>query len=563
MLERLDSLMRRHRRIGPGGRRWTALALAALLASAAGCEEDAAPKAKALTPQPSVLPRLTRTQYDNHIRDIFGADITLPPSLEPDVAYNDLLTVGAAIATTSQRGIELYEQAARNIAQQVVSKPERMAALQPCAMTAVDDSVCLGQWVDKFGGLLWRRNLTTAERDAVVGRAVKAGQVLQKPEASIEYALAALLQSPHYIYRIERGEPIAAGSSKLRLTAGEMAARLALFLWAGPPDAALLAAAKDGSLLTDAGLAAQVDRMLADPKISRGVRTFAGEWLQLGELSKISKDPNIFKHYSPDLMASAKEETLRLVEHVVLKLDAPLTDLLRSKTTFVDRRLAAIYDIPAPAQDFGQVELPKGERQGLLGQVTVLAMAAHPVSTSPTLRGIFIRKYLLCDEVKPPPAGVNTQLPEPTGNAITLRDRLMEHMAAPFCAGCHKTIDPIGFGFERFDGIGRFRTTDGGKEIDATGDLDGVTFAGLNTLSEAVAQSDKFRKCVVEKLYSYAVARPIADGETGEVERLDDQFQSAGLRMKALMKAIAQSDGFAQLAPPVMTAPATTSGDQP
>lgn len=545
------------------GRWLTALALTGLLASTAGCEEDPAPKAKALTPQPAVLPRLTRTQYDNHIRDIFGQDITLPPSLEPDVPYNDLLTVGAAIATTSQRGIELYEQAARSIAQQVVGKPERLAALQPCAMAAATDTACLGQWVDKFGGLLWRRNLTAAERDAVVGRAVKAGEVLQKPESAIEYALASLLQSPHFLYRIELGEPVAAGSTKLRLSAGELAARLALFLWAGPPDAALLAAAKDGSLLTDAGLAAQVDRMLADPKIGRGVRTFAGEWLQLGELSKISKDPNIFKHFSPDLLASAKEETLRFVEHVVLTKDEPLTELLRSKTTFVDRRLASIYDIPAPAQDFGQVELPKGERQGLLGQVTVLAMAAHPVSTSPTLRGIYIRKYLLCDEVKPPPAGVNTQLPEPSGNAVTLRDRLMEHMAAPFCAGCHKTIDPIGFGFERFDGIGRFRTTEGGKQIDATGDLDGVTFAGLNTLSEAVAQSTKFRQCVVEKLYSYAVARPIASGETGEVERLDDQFKASGMRMKALMKAIALSDGFARLAPPVTTAPATTSGDQP
>ncbi len=541
--------------------------LATVLLSAAtlaGCEEDPLPKAKALQPQAPVLPRLTRAQYDNHVRDVLGADLTLPPQLEPDVSYDDLLTVGAGIATTSQRGIELYEQAARNLAQQVVAKPERIAALQPCTMAAPDDAVCLGQWVDKLGTQLWRRPLTTADKEAIVGRAAKAGQTLGKAEASIEYAIASLLQSPYFLYRVELGEPIKAGSSALRLTGQELAARLSLFLWNGPPDAALTAAASSGALLTDAGLSTQVERMIADPKVRRGIRNFASEWLQLADLAKIAKDPNIFKHYSPDVLTSAKEETLRFVESIVLDKDLPVTELLRSKQTFVDRRLAAIYDIPAPSDaDFGPTTLPKGERQGLLGQVTVLAMAAHPVSSSPTLRGIFVRKYLLCDEVLPPPAGVNTQLPEPSGNAVTLRERLTEHMAAPFCAGCHKTIDPIGFGLERFDGMGRYRTTDGGKQVDATGELDGVQFAGLNSLAEAIADSDKFRKCMVKKLYSYALARPVAAGESGELERLDSAFRTEGTKFKGLMRAVALSDGFVRLAAPVLTAPASTQGANP
>lgn len=500
-----------------------------------------------ITPAPPALPRLTRAQYENSIHDVLGADLIAPASLEPDVPYDDLYAVGASVAKASPRGIELYEDGARNVATQVIGSPTRLASLLPCTPTATADGACLDAFVSKVGRRLWRRPLTHDERTALVTNGLKAATALNGFQHGVGYALLGLLQSPRFLYRPEVGEADPDNGGR-RLTGLEVATRLSYFLWNGPPDDALLDAAQNGAMQTEDGVTAQVARMMADPKVHRAVRNFADEWLQLRDLLDLNKDPNVYKHFSSDLGASAREETLSLVEYLALEQDADFRDLLLTRTTFVDRRLAAVYDIPAVSdKGVAKVELPPGERLGLLGQVSFLAMRAHPVSSSPTLRGKYVRQMLLCDHVPNPPAGLNTALPEPSTTAKTMRERLSVHMSAPSCAYCHKFIDPIGLGFEHFDGIGRFRTTENGAAIETSGALDEVPFADLATLANDVAQSPKYPHCVAQKMYAYAVGRPVTDGETAQVDALGSAFVDSGLRLKALMQAVATSQGFRRI----------------
>ena len=288
---------------------------------------------------------------------------------------------------------------------------------------------------------------------------------------------------------------------------------------------------------------------MEDPKLKRSIRNFFWEWWQLFKLNALTKDPTVYTHYSPDLGGMAAEETLRLVEHVVLEQDTDMAELLTSRTTFVNRRLAAIYNIPAVTRDgFGQTEFPADSpRRGFLGQVSFLAQNAHPVSTSVTLRGIFVREILLCQSIPPPLSEVNTALPEPAPDAKTMRDRLTVHMEDPTCAACHTLTDLVGLTLEHFDGIGRYRLTDDGATIDASGELDGATYDDALGLQDALTDHPEFAKCAVKTLYSYALGRRALLGDMAQLGQLTERFQANGRRFKQLMADVALSTGFERI----------------
>ncbi len=538
----------------------------AVLASVVGCDAaDEAKTYKALTPAAPVLPRLTRTQFANVVTDVFGEGLAIPPQLEPDNAIDGLLSVGASIASVSSRGVELYEDAARSLARQVVEKPERLGDLLPCKLADASQANCLQTLVARLAPRLWRRPATAEEAAAIVAIGAKAASVLGSEKDGVEYALLAMLQSPNLLYRSEIGEPDPANKGGRRLTAYELAGKVALVLWAGAPDEALLAKAADGSLHDAKVLRAEAERMLADPRAKRAVRAFASEWLHLDALDGLNKDPKIFKHFSADLGASAREETLRTVEWLVFDQKADMRELLTTRTTFVDRRLAAIYDVPAAVADgFGQVTLPAaGQRRGFLGHVSFLGTRSHPVSSSATLRGVFIREALLCEEVPLPPSNLNTAIPEPSSNAPTLKDRLLEHMLNPSCNGCHSYTDPPGFGLEPFDGIGRFRTHDNGAPIDATGTIDGESFDGPAELAATVAGNPRYRRCLVEKVYSFANGRKVKAGVQGALDRLEDAFQQDGMRLDALLIDVVSDPSFRRVSAAVTEGTTGTEGAQP
>ena len=222
---------------------------------------------------------------------------------------------------------------------------------------------------------------------------------------------------------------------------------------------------------------------------------------------------------------------------------------MTTTTTFVNPTLAAIYSIPAPSSEgFARVGLaPDGPRAGLLGHAGFLASHAHPTSTSVTLRGKAVRNILLCQEIPIPPVGVDTSIPEPSGTAPTMRDRVAEHLQDPSCTGCHLLTDPIGLALENFDSLGSHRETDNGYEIDASGDLDAVEFNDARGLGRAIAEHPAFTKCMARTMARYALGRiESPEEEDTHITTLDARFAASGYRVKALALEIVRSPMFRQ-----------------
>jgi hypothetical protein len=496
-----------------------------------------------------VARRLTVSQYDHVMRDLFGDDLYVPASPEPDLEIDGMARVGASVVSISPRGVERYEAAAMVVAEQAVS-PERRGWM-PCTPSADADPACLRDAIGAIGRRVWRRSLAAEEVESLAALAEAASTALAGEAdvsepffAGLRFAVAAMLQAPDFLLRVETGESNGAGGR--RYTSVEMASRLSFLLWDSTPDEALLAAAERGDLVDDALLAAEVDRMLADPKARRGLRAWTDDLFDLGKVTELQKDPEVFLFLRDGLLASAREETLRLVEDVVFDRDADFGDLLTTRETWVDRSLAMIYGVPAPELNgFGLVELPAdGIRVGLFGQASLLSLYAHPRSSSATLRGKFVRSTLLCGEIPPPPADVDTSIPEPSADAPTLRDRIAAHLEVPSCRGCHEQMDPIGLGFENFDGLGVYRETEAGVQIDPSGDLDGVAYQTLPQLAAAVRNHPDFNPCMVEQVVRAAIGREPSEAEEGAMAWLVERFEADEHRLQALLRELVQSPMF-------------------
>jgi len=528
-------------------------ATAALVASCSG-EPQPPPPAPDLGPRPPMpdtaaqtgAQRLTAAQYGNAIRDIFGKDINVPPAIEADAVIDGFVAIGSSVSTISPSGVEKYEKAALAIAQQVIADDAHKSLVLKCKPTGPDDMACAKETVTRIGRQVYRRPLQDAEITRLTNIFMQASAALGGFDRGLEYAIAALLQSPHFLYRPQVGENDPANAGQVRYTSLEMASRLAFFLWNSTPDDELLTAAEQGALVTDAGLETQIERMLASPRAHDGLRAFVTDWLKLRELDHLSKDPTLFTYFSPELGPAAREETLRLFEHLVFELDTDVREVLTTRQTFVNAKLASMYMIPSPADEgFSLVEFPADSpRTGLLGQVSILALHSHPRSTSSTLRGKFIRESLLCDVIPPPPANVNTGLPEPSVTARTLRERMQPHLTDPVCKSCHVLMDPIGFGLENFDSIGRYRTKELDATIDPAGDLDGAAFKDARSLARAIHDSNKFAPCIVRKVFSYATNFRPAEADRGTLNTLTWDFKSSGYRLKELLKFVSMSPAF-------------------
>ncbi len=521
-----------------------------VLAVVAGCSggDDPAPAPEAPKVAPDIpaqtgLARLTADQYRASIADVFGPEIVVPAQLEPDVVQEGLIAVGATAASISARGVEQYESAAFKIASQAMKSDAVRARVVPCAPGGPGDAACAEKLASSLGLRLWRRPLSADEVASVRDLTLKAAAVLGDFYKGAELGIARLLQSPYFLFRVGLGEQI---DGARRYPAYELAARLSYFLWNTTPDDELLGAAANGALSTEAGLREQAERLLASPRARIGLRSFVTQWLGLGDLDQLSKDPTLFTYYTPDLGPMAREETLRLFERVAFDERGDFRDVFTTRRTSVNPKLASMYEVPAPTRDgFGEVELPwDGPRAGLLGHISLLAQYAHPVSSSATLRGKFIRGRLLCGEIPPPPVNVNTALPEPSGTTRTLRERVAEHLTDPGCRACHFRMDPIGLGLENFDGIGRYRRDDHGERIDPSGDVDGARFADARGLGQALRDDPRTTRCVSAYMYRYATGFLEAYQEEPTIDAVDYAFRASGHRLDQLMLAIALTPAF-------------------
>jgi hypothetical protein len=322
-----------------------------------------------------------------------------------------------------------------------------------------------------------------------------------------------------------------------------LASRLAFFLWNSPPDDQLRAAVGRGVLRTAAGMAGEVERLLADPRAARARDDYYGGWMRLDDLGKIARES---AELTPEVVADLQRSALAGVAEVY-RTGAKVDTLLGTPELFVNDTLARLYGVPSPgSRDLQPVRAPADERRGILTHPALLALLANPDSSDPIKRGVFIEEELLCQFV---PEAVD-DIPDlpPLRPGLSTRARLEMHRAAPACATCHQLFDPPGMALENYDAIGRYRITDQGAAVDSSGvvaqglDIDGPFANGIELMGR-LASSKTVRDCMVRHWFEYAVSRHQEDSDACALEPLRAKFRASG-DLQELMAAVARSDAF-------------------
>ena len=371
-------------------------------------------------------------------------------------------------------------------------------------------------------------------------------------EEGIRFAVEAVLVSPHFLFRWELDPaPLAAGASR-ELTDYEVASRLSYFLWSSMPDDELFRLAAEGTLRRPAVLAAQVSRLLADPRSAELVRNFGGQWLQVRNLDQAEPDATIFPAWDRGLREAMRRET-ELFLAAVVREDRSVYDLIDADFTFLNERLARHYGISGVAGDaFQRVKLPTGSpRGGVLTQGSVLTITSVPTRTAPVLRGKWILEQILGTPPPPPPGNVPPlEQGEEAEQAATVRQRLELHRSKPECMGCHQKMDPLGFALENFDAIGRWRDQDGPHPVDTSAELPGGRkVEGAAGLKRVLRSGPEFPRALASKLLTYALGRGLTPADRPVVNAVVERLAKEDFRISSLLLAIVESDPFLKRQP--------------
>jgi hypothetical protein len=397
----------------------------------------------------------------------------------------------------------------------------------------------------RFANRAFRRPVRAEELDRLVQVFDSAYKATGNFDAAMQVGVEAVLVSPEFLFRVE----LAPGGAKGKVRAlddYELASRLSYFLWSSMPDGQLFELANEGKLHRPEVLRAQVVRMIRDPKCKALADNFAGQWLQLRKLAIVQPDPQRFPGVDDSLKADMATET-KMFFNAVLQDDLPITNFIDSNFTFVNERLAKHYGIPGVGgSDFQRIDVQE-PRGGVLSQASVLLVTSNPTRTSPTKRGKWVLEQILGTPPPPPPPGVGVITDEQHRiTASSLRQLMEEHRKNPMCAACHAKMDPIGFGLENFDAVGRWRTKDGGFDLDTTGKLpDGRTFKGPGDLKKILlADKSQFARALSEKLLTYALGRGIESSDKCAIDAIVKRSAATGYRFDELIEAVVESDAF-------------------
>jgi hypothetical protein len=475
--------------------------------------------------------RLTEAEYDNTLRDLLGVTTTAYRTFaEPSEGDFDTFAEGQTL--TPQRYQWLYGTTVAAV-QSAFANSTLRARIVTCVPASPTDETCARNTLSDLGYRVWRRPLTSDELDGLLGLVRTAWAGGADFHGGLQQGVIALFASEAFLFRVEL-DPDPNGSAVHPLGAFDLSTRLSYLIWSSTPDLTLQALARSGALLEPATLVAQVNRLLADERADGFVRNFVGQWLDFRRL-----DGATLASWPDDVQRAAYQEALRFVDLIVQE-DRPVTELLTADVNFVDGALAAHYGFPAPAAPgFTRVSVTTDARKGLLGMVAPLGRTSPVTETSPTWRGRFVLERLLCQEIIPGPAS------SPTPSGANPRERADALAAQPACADCHSKMDPIGFGLEGFDRLGRARTLyANGATIDGKGKLDGVAFDGVPGLADRLAADPRFRRCAARMATAYAVGRPLLPADEATVERVAGAFEKEGLTVRGLLSAIVTSDLF-------------------
>jgi mono/diheme cytochrome c family protein len=488
----------------------------------------------------------------NSVRVVACAGVEAPPSLDEDWAAGlppPQRPTGFAFdahggALVTEPLLDAWSAKATRFAEAAVA---RRAALLGCDASAAG---CLEGFVRDLGRRVYRRPLEEEEVTRYLG-------LLSTPadlDDGLRALLRVLLTSPSFLYRAEVGELTNDGS--YALSGWEVASALSFLLLGGPPDEALLAAAADGTLNTAAGREAEARRLLATPRAREVLGDFALSWLGADRVRTVDKSDVFASAFGDDVRDSMAQETRRFFSHVMFDSSGRLDELFTAQVSVVDDVLAAFYGLTPSAQPGFTVVPSTDGRTGVLGQGAVLASYAYPDQTAPVRRGLFVRERLLCQDLGAPPPNAGA-IPEIEDDATT-RERFAQHTADSFCYACHQYIDPVGFGFERYDPIGRWRDSDNGLPVDAAGDMNDVESLGSDTsapfdslsgLGATLAESDSLHACFVRQMWRYTSGRLERPADACALEPLEEQFLDSGGDVRELLVDLVRDEAFVRRAP--------------
>jgi hypothetical protein len=504
------------------------------------------PGTAALPPSAPLGPlrRLSRAQYNNTVRDLLG-DTSRPADafVAEEVAGSFVGSV--ALTQAAPAAVEQYEKAAEALAATAV---KNLAKLVGCTPTAATEESCAQTFIGAFGARAYRRPLAADERANLLAvyRAVRG---VGDFSLAIQAVTQAMLQSPHFLYRVDLPPAGATPGQVAPLGPYALASRLSYFLLDTMPDETLFASAAAGKLATPADLEREARRLLATPAARDAAAGFFQQWLLLGKLDAQGKDAKLFPEYTEALRAAMREETLRFSTWALFDGDGRFETLLTSPRSMINAPLAKLYGVGAPAgTGFATVDLDPKQRSGLLTHASILALTSNDDTTSPVRRGKFVLDQLLCQSPPAPPPNVDTTFPAPVPGQ-TLRERFATHTTNTTCAACHLFIDPIGFGFEHYDPVGRYRDTDAGKPVDASGQIKGTRdingpFDGAIELGRKLVASPQARACMVKQWFAFAHGRPDAAGDQAAMNAIVDTFERSGGNVRELIIALVKSDAF-------------------
>ena len=495
----------------------------------------------------SGMRRLTKAQYTRAVRALLGPQTKLPDELEADPVPEGAFVFSTTLArqtATDDAGVDRYARAADQIARQVFWDAQARQDLLGCQVTSAQDP-CLIDFMRRTMRRAWSRPVTQAELDRAMALIARGQQTLDL-WTGVSFAVAAILESPHFLYRAHLGEADAQ-PGKSRFTNYEMADRLALLLWGSLPDDELLEAADQALLVTTEGLRAQAQRMLRDERAEQGVMAFLQEWFGLDGLEALSKDEDIFPRMSHTLGPAMRRELETLLAKRVLEEDQDLLELLTSRRVFINDELRQVYGITEPVMGgaWEWRELPETwDRGGFLTTPGVMALNATRTRTSPTLRGLYILERLLCLHINPAPDGLNVDdFLAPEGQE-TVREWNARFRQNSQCASCHNIMDPIGLAFERFSGLGQHRGVERGMPIQTDGALLGQRFTDAKDLGRLLRESPQVHQCVVRQVLRYANGQHEVRSEEPLVTALTESFAAQDFRLKPLLLEFILSDAF-------------------
>jgi hypothetical protein len=489
---------------------------------------------------PMPLRRLSQREYNNTVRDLLGVQSkpagNFPPDLDGDFIFRRYGVVSTLDASRMREAAE------------AISPTVDVAKLAPCTGGASAETACAQQFLTSFGLRAYRRPLVADELSGLLALYQTGRSTLSLDYAGgIKLLVEAMLQAPGFVYRWELGptSPKLEGSV-VHLGPYEVASRLAYFLWRSMPDQALFDAAAAGKLATPQDVEAQARRMISDDKAHDMMASFFQEWLSLDQVAARPKDAAAYPQFNDGLKASMSNESLAFIDSVAFQGDGALSTFLTANYSFVDQTLAPVYGVTGATSSATKLPLDSTQRAGLLTQSAFLTVTGATDGSNPVKRGRKVYERLLCGVLPPPPP--NVPPPKPPSAGGTTRERFAEHDQQACAKACHTIMDPIGFAFENYDGIGQYRTQDNGKPVDATGaiTLDGTSkpFKNAVELVGMLANSGDVRSCFVTQWARFALSRANTDADSASLNDAFASFAKANFTVRDLLVGIATSRSF-------------------